>query len=185
MLVTDRTDLYERCRVPARPRPATRKLPVLRHRRSGLQVPDERPAGRVRPGTARAARRARRPQARDLLVVSSSGSHDVPGVTLNYEPPGTHNTYWMVTIVRGSRVSDSTSRHMMDALRSPRGIETRPFFPPAELAAGVCRSARRRSRRVAGTARLRHQSAGDQSAVGVDAGRSAGRPRVRGGARPR
>jgi len=53
---------------------------------------------------------------------------DVGGVTLNAEPEGLHNTFWMVTaVLDGAYRLDN--RHMMDYF-DVRGIDTRPFFPP-------------------------------------------------------
>jgi perosamine synthetase len=53
---------------------------------------------------------------------------DVPGISLNHEPPGTRNTFWMVTaIVDAARGLEN--RKMM-AHFDQRGIDTRPFFPP-------------------------------------------------------
>jgi perosamine synthetase len=53
---------------------------------------------------------------------------DVGGVTLNAEPEGLHNTFWMVTVLLdGAYRLDN--RQMMDYFDA-RGIDTRPFFPP-------------------------------------------------------
>lgn len=52
----------------------------------------------------------------------------VPGITLNAEPPGVHNSFWMTTIV----VSPSLGiekEHLLGEL-SDRGIDARPFFYP-------------------------------------------------------
>jgi perosamine synthetase len=53
---------------------------------------------------------------------------DLPGVTLNAEPPGTRNSFWMVTIVLdqgyGIRKAD-----LMEAFGREQ-IDTRPFFNP-------------------------------------------------------
>ena len=53
---------------------------------------------------------------------------DVPGLTFNFEAPGTFNTYWMSTIVV-DRAYGLDNRQMM-AHFDQREIDTRPFFPP-------------------------------------------------------
>lgn len=53
---------------------------------------------------------------------------DLPGIQLNHEPPGTRNTYWMVTMV-ADPVHGMTNREMMHFL-DLHGIDSRPFFPP-------------------------------------------------------
>jgi perosamine synthetase len=53
---------------------------------------------------------------------------NVPGVTLNAEPPGTKNSYWMNTIIL-DRSYGLDKVTLMQAL-SERGIDTRPFFHP-------------------------------------------------------
>ena len=52
----------------------------------------------------------------------------VDGITLNYEAPGTKNTYWMVTAVLDPLLGMDKERLM--ALLSERGIDSRPFFYP-------------------------------------------------------
>jgi perosamine synthetase len=54
------------------------------------------------------------------------GGH--PEITLNAEAPGTKNTYWMVSAVFGAR-RDIPKQQWM-ALMSERGIDCRPFFHP-------------------------------------------------------
>jgi perosamine synthetase len=53
---------------------------------------------------------------------------DLTGITLNGEPPGSRNSYWMTTIIlaRDHRLS---KYQLMDAL-DVRGIDSRPFFSP-------------------------------------------------------
>ena len=48
------------------------------------------------------------------------------GVTLNYEVPGTKNTYWMVTAILGSSLGIEKER--LIALLRERHIDSRPFF---------------------------------------------------------
>jgi perosamine synthetase len=50
------------------------------------------------------------------------------GITLNYEPPNTKNTYWMVTAIFDSYLG-LDKHQIMDAL-SNKQIDTRPFFHP-------------------------------------------------------
>ena len=52
----------------------------------------------------------------------------VEGVTLNYEAPGTKNTYWMVTVILDPSFGIRKERLM--ALLSERLIDPRPFFYP-------------------------------------------------------
>ena len=52
----------------------------------------------------------------------------VEGVTLNYEAPGTKNTYWMVTVILDEAFGISKERLM--SLLSKRHIDCRPFFHP-------------------------------------------------------
>lgn len=52
----------------------------------------------------------------------------VPGVTLNYEAPGTKNTYWMVTTAWDER-HPLTKLELMTRL-TEAGIDSRPFFHP-------------------------------------------------------
>lgn len=53
---------------------------------------------------------------------------NVPGITLNFEPPDVKNVYWMVTIILDSGFN-ITKESLMEALLH-RGIDTRPFFHP-------------------------------------------------------
>lgn len=53
---------------------------------------------------------------------------NVDGITLNAEPEGTLNTYWMVTIILDPKLGLNKTQ-LMERL-SERGIDTRPFFHP-------------------------------------------------------
>jgi perosamine synthetase len=53
---------------------------------------------------------------------------DLPGVRLNHRDPAVHNTFWMVTAVVDAAYELPT-RELMAAFDA-RGIDTRPFFPP-------------------------------------------------------
>lgn len=52
----------------------------------------------------------------------------VPGLTLNAEPAGTKNSYWMTTLLVDSEIG--LDKSMLMSLLSDRGVETRPFFHP-------------------------------------------------------
>lgn len=52
----------------------------------------------------------------------------LPGVTLNYEAPGTQNTYWMVTAALAPTLGLRKERLM--ELLAAEGIDCRPFFHP-------------------------------------------------------
>ena len=53
---------------------------------------------------------------------------DTEGVTLNAEPPGTKNSYWMVTALMDDRY-DLPKERLMEQLAA-EGIDSRPFFFP-------------------------------------------------------
>ena len=52
----------------------------------------------------------------------------MPDLTLNSEPPGTKNAYWMATVVLGA--SWGLTKGDLRRELSELGIETRPFFHP-------------------------------------------------------
>lgn len=52
----------------------------------------------------------------------------VPGVTLNHEPAGTRNSYWMVTVIVDAAYGRSKEQ-IVTALKDS-GIDCRPFFYP-------------------------------------------------------
>lgn len=52
----------------------------------------------------------------------------IEGITLNYETPGTKNTYWMVTVVLDEKFGLKKNKLMN--LMSEEGIDCRPFFHP-------------------------------------------------------
>jgi perosamine synthetase len=53
---------------------------------------------------------------------------NAPGITLNVEPPGTRNSYWMVTAIADPSLGRS-KENLLAYLRD-RGIDCRPFFYP-------------------------------------------------------
>lgn len=52
----------------------------------------------------------------------------VPGLTLNHEPAGTRNSYWMVTVIADATYGRSKEQ-IVTALKES-GIDCRPFFYP-------------------------------------------------------
>lgn len=65
---------------------------------------------------------------RDIFSWYTDELAEVPGVTLNTEPPGTKNSYWMVTtVIDPSFGFDKFA--LMNEFRK-RNIDTRPFFSP-------------------------------------------------------
>jgi perosamine synthetase len=84
----------------------------------------------------------------------------VPGVTLNAEPAGTKNSYWMVTVVldpsRGIEKDELMKR--LDA----REIDTRPFFHPLSSLPAYAKSPE------AAAARTRNRVANAVSRFGVN-----------------
>lgn len=65
---------------------------------------------------------------RDIFRWYSERLAGTPGLSMNVEPEGTLNTYWMVTIVLDASYR-LTGRELMDALDGHQ-IESRPFFHP-------------------------------------------------------
>ena len=87
----------------------------------------------------------------------------MPGLTLNAEPAGTVNSYWMSTLVWDQAVG--VSKVEMIRQLKELGIDTRPFFYPlsslpAYAATPSAQVAQRRQR-----ARLSHQPVRSQPAV--------------------
>jgi perosamine synthetase len=127
MLVTDRTDFYDRClflRDHGRPPGSFRMFITtevgFKYKMSGLQAAF---------GLAQLERLDELIQRkRDIFSWYHERLKDLSGVTLNYEAPGTHNTYWMVTILT-DRALGLGHKRMMDHFDA-RQIETRPFFHP-------------------------------------------------------
>jgi perosamine synthetase len=127
MLVTNRTDLYERCaflrdhgRTPEGFRYFEVNEVAYKYKMSGLQAAF---------GLAQLERLEELVgRKRDIFSWYRQRLDDIPGLTLNIEPPGMRNTYWMVTMVV-DRSYGITNRHMM-AHFDRRSIDTRPFFPP-------------------------------------------------------
>ncbi|MBI1370678.1 MAG: aminotransferase class I/II-fold pyridoxal phosphate-dependent enzyme [Planctomycetes bacterium] len=65
---------------------------------------------------------------REIFAWYAEYLKDVPGVTLNAEPIGVRNSYWMVTAIVDAKYG-LTSRDLM-ARFDEHQIDTRPFFAP-------------------------------------------------------
>jgi perosamine synthetase len=85
---------------------------------------------------------------------------DVAGVTLNQEPPGVKNTYWMVTALF-DRAAGVTKERAAAALAED-GIATRPFFHPLSSIPAYAKSP------AAEAARSRNHHAYDVSSRAVN-----------------
>ena len=127
MIVTDRTDLYDRClflRDHGRP-PGSFRLFVAtevgyKYKMSGLQAAF---------GLAQLERLEELiERKRAIFSWYSDRLGDLPGLTLNHEIPGTRNTYWMVTMVVDPQYGLTQPEMMAHFDRYQ--IETRPFFHP-------------------------------------------------------
>jgi perosamine synthetase len=84
----------------------------------------------------------------------------VAGLTLNAEPEGVFNSYWMSTVLvdAGHRIS----KEALAARLSVRGIDTRPFFHPLSMLPAM------RAFEDAARARARNRVAYDLSARGIN-----------------
>jgi perosamine synthetase len=137
MLVTDNTAHYERClslRDHGRPlnnfRLFTANEVGYKYRMSGLQAAF---------GLAQLERLDELiTRKRDIFSWYQQRLKDLPGVTLNYEAPGTRSTYWMVTIVTDKSLG-LDHKKMMDHF-DRREIETRPFFHPLSAQAAFAKA---------------------------------------------
>lgn len=65
---------------------------------------------------------------RQLFAWYAQRLGQVPGITLNAEPAGTRNSYWMVTAVFDAALGVDKAR--VRAHLAARGIDSRPFFHP-------------------------------------------------------
>jgi perosamine synthetase len=127
MLVTDNTQHYDRClflRDHGRPPGSFRTFVAnevgYKYKMSGLQAAF---------GLAQLERLEELiTRKRAIFSWYRQRLEGVPGLTLNYEMPGSRNTYWMVTIVT-DRALGLDHKKMMDHFDRAE-IETRPFFHP-------------------------------------------------------
>lgn len=127
MLVTDRTDVYERALV-LRDHGRTKSNfkffynteVAFKYRMSNLQAAF---------GLAQLERIDELvAKKRQLFHWYAERLGEVPGLRLNVEPPGILNTYWMASVVVDAAYG-LTNREMM-AQFDEQGIDTRPFFHP-------------------------------------------------------
>jgi perosamine synthetase len=65
---------------------------------------------------------------RQIFSWYQSELNGVRGLTLNYEPNSTKNTYWMVTVIMDPMIGID-NHQLMDALKEEH-IDSRPFFHP-------------------------------------------------------
>lgn len=84
---------------------------------------------------------------REIFSWYAAELHECPGLSLNAEPPGTLNSYWMVTVAWDARyqLSKAQALERMDA----QGIDCRPFFHPLSSLpayAGSAEAAKARAR---------------------------------------
>lgn len=84
----------------------------------------------------------------------------VSGLSLNFQAPGTMNTYWMVTVILDRRFGLTKERVI--ELMSDRNVDCRPFFHPlSSLPAYEKLESARRARRT-------NRASYDVSAYGVN-----------------
>lgn len=65
---------------------------------------------------------------REIFAAYRVALGEVPHVTLNWEPPGTKNTYWMVTVVVDPALG--LTKEALIAELGRQDIDCRPFFHP-------------------------------------------------------
>jgi perosamine synthetase len=65
---------------------------------------------------------------RDIFAMYRDAFADAPGITLNAEPAGTKNSYWMITAV-WDRTFEKTKNEIVLSMRDG-GVDVRPFFHP-------------------------------------------------------
>jgi perosamine synthetase len=126
MLVTDRRDLYDRAqflrdhgRVPGDVQFFNTEV-AYKYKMSSMQAAL---------GLAQLERIEELVQKkRDIFAMYRDAFLDVPGITLNAEPAGTKNSYWMITAVWDRALGKSKNDIVM-AMRNG-GVDVRPFFHP-------------------------------------------------------
>ncbi|MFV2065383.1 MAG: DegT/DnrJ/EryC1/StrS family aminotransferase [Pirellulales bacterium] len=149
MLVTDRPDIHQRV------------LFLRDHGRSpgDVRFQNEEVAYKYRMSNLQAAFGLAQVERADQLVAKKreifswyrDALRDVPAVTLNEEPPGVRNSYWMVTAVLDEQLQ-LDKQQVIDQL-DRREIDARPFFHPlSSLPAYAGTAAARRARRTNRTA---------------------------------
>ncbi len=126
MLVTDREDLYHRVRVLGdhgrRPGDKMFLNSEIGHKYKMSSMQAALGLAQLQRIDELLARKA------EIFGWYAAGLADLDGVTLNYEPPDTRSTYWMVTIIWDPGYG-FRKEHVMGRL-DERGIDSRPFFHP-------------------------------------------------------
>ena len=159
MLVTDRTDLYERCLV-LRDHGRTQSNfkffynteVAFKYRMSNMQAAF---------GLAQLERIEELVEKkRQIFRWYAERLRDVPGIRLNAEPAGIFHSFWMASIVV-DRECGLTNRALMAAF-DEESIDTRPFFTPLSDLPAYSGSAQ------AGAARVRNTVAYDISSRGLN-----------------
>jgi perosamine synthetase len=126
MLVTDRGDLFERAqflrdhgRVPGDVQFFNTEI-AYKYKMSSMQAAL---------GLAQLERIDELVQKkRDIFAMYRDAFADVDEITLNAEPVGTKNSYWMITAV-WDRAFGKSKNEVVIAMRE-RGVDVRPFFHP-------------------------------------------------------
>jgi perosamine synthetase len=126
MLVTDREDIYRRClflrdhgRSPGGPMFWNTEI-AFKYKMSAMQAAL---------GLAQLSRIDELlEKKRRILEWYRSGLDGVEGISMNPEPPGIKNSYWMVTVIPDEAFGPDKER--LIALMSERSIDCRPFFYP-------------------------------------------------------
>ena len=159
MLVTDRSDLYERClvlrdhgRTPSNFKFFYNTEVAFKYRMSNMQAAF---------GLAQLERIEELVgKKRQIFRWYAERLRELPGIRLNAEPPGIFHTFWMASIVV-DREYGLTNRTLMSAF-DEAAIDTRPFFTPLSGLPAYSGSAQ------AGAARVRNTVAYDISSRGLN-----------------
>jgi perosamine synthetase len=77
---------------------------------------------------------------RDIFAMYQDAFSEVAGITLNAEPVGTKNSYWMITAV-WDREFGKSKNEIVIAMRNG-GVDVRPFFHPLSSLPAYATSAR-------------------------------------------
>ena len=126
MLVTDRQDLYERVLVLRDHGRRPGDVSFFNHEVAFKYKMSSMQAALGLAQVERAEELVGRK--RQIFAWYAELLQDVPGVTLNPEPAGTRNSYWMVTAVLDPSLG--LTKEMLSQQLAARGVATRPFFHP-------------------------------------------------------
>jgi perosamine synthetase len=126
MLVTDRKDLYDRCLTLRDHGRATGKKMFwnaevgYKYKMSSMQAAL---------GLAKLERIEELiERKRQIFRYYKENLHSTEGISLNCEPPGTKNSYWMVTAIFDSKLG--LLKEDIISMLKEKGIDSRPFFYP-------------------------------------------------------